>query len=582
MKKIAMMFLVVALAVALGACAFAEYVNKDGAKVYADWDTDSKVIAKLSKGDKVTVLDVVDMQGKWNEVSIKVKGKKKTGFMLSKYLDENAPCKHKWGAWVIIDEPTCTETGYRQRQCVKCGILDDEVMPKTDHTYGKWKITREPTCTKEGQRVRTCKVCGHKQTKTIEKEPHDYGKWTVTQEPTCTAKGSRTRKCRVCGHKETQVMDKLPHDYGEWIVDKEASCTEEGMSHRTCQTCGHVQEKVIERLPHDYKWEVVEKATDHASGIRHQVCQVCGHTEPDVSYDPKGTLRRGDRGDDVRQVQQQLADQGYLTAKGVDGIFGGGMEKAIMQFQKDQNLTPDGVAWPQTIKRLNHDFGPWTLDKPLTRTSDGERVRVCKDCGLEQRETIKAGVIQSRDRGENVRAIQKMLGDMGYNPGAYDGIYGAKLDIAYADFAAEHGVEFLPGSLWPGHVDALVNGWMAARSPENWKGEGDVSAPVDLALTVTPVEADGDLVTYSWTLTNLGSQSCTFNALLLSYGDAPDFRQNTLTVAIDNITLKANRANSASGSFTVASGWGEGRLNFCAMAVVDKTGDVWNSNVVSY
>ena len=582
MKKIAMMFLVVALAVALGACAFAEYVNKDGAKVYADWDTDSKVIARLSKGDKVTVLDVVDMQGKWNEVSIKVKGKKKTGFMLSKYLDENAPCKHKWGAWVIIDEPTCTETGYRQRQCVKCGILDDEVMPKTDHTYGKWKITREPTCTKEGQRVRTCKVCGHKQTKTIEKEPHDYGKWTVTQEPTCTAKGSRTRKCRVCGHKETQVMDKLPHDYGEWIVDKEASCTEEGMSHRTCQTCGHVQEKVIERLPHDYKWVVVEKATDHSSGIRHQVCQVCGHTEPDVSYDPKGTLRRGDRGDDVRQVQQQLADQGYLTAKGVDGIFGGGMEKAIMQFQKDQNLTPDGVAWPQTIKRLNHDFGPWTLDKPLTRTSDGERVRVCKDCGLEQRETIKAGVIQSRDRGENVRAIQKMLGDMGYNPGAYDGIYGAKLDIAYADFAAEHGVEFLPGSLWPGHVDALVNGWMAARSPENWKGEGDVSAPVDLALTVTPVEADGDLVTYSWTLTNLGSQSCTFNALLLSYGDAPDFRQNTLTAAIDNITLKANRANSASGSFTVASGWGEGRLNFCAMAVVDKTGDVWNSNVVSY
>ena len=582
MKKIAMMFLVVALAVALGACAFAEYVNKDGAKVYADWDTDSKVIARLSKGDKVTVLDVVDMQGKWNEVSIKVKGKKKTGFMLSKYLDENAPCKHKWGAWVIIDEPTCTETGYRQRQCVKCGILDDEVMPKTDHTYGKWKITREPTCTKEGQRVRTCKVCGHKQTKTIEKEPHDYGKWTVTQEPTCTAKGSRTRKCRVCGHKETQVMDKLPHDYGEWIVDKEASCTEEGMSHRTCQTCGHVQEKVIEKLPHDYKWEVVEKATDHSSGIRHQVCQVCGHTEPDVSYDPKGTLRRGDRGDDVRQVQQQLADQGYLTAKGVDGIFGGGMEKAIMQFQKDQNLTPDGVAWPQTIKRLNHDFGPWTLDKPLTRTSDGERVRVCKDCGLEQRETIKAGVIQSRDRGDNVRAIQKMLGDMGYNPGAYDGIYGAKLDIAYADFAAEHGVEFLPGSLWPGHVDALVNGWMAARSPENWKGEGDVSAPVDLALTVTPVETDGDLVTYSWTLTNLGSQSCTFNALLLSYGDAPDFRQNTLTVAIDNITLKANRANSASGSFTVASGWGEGRLNFCAMAVVDKTGDVWNSNVVSY
>ena len=39
---------------------------------------------------------------------------------------------------------------------------------------------------------------------------------------------------------------------------------------------------------------------------------------------------------------------------------------------------------------------------------------------------------------------------------------------------------------------------------------------------------------------------------------------------------------SASGSFTVASGWGEGKLNFCAMAVVDRTGDRWNSNVIRY
>lgn len=588
MKRIAMMLLAAALVAVLGACALAEgwteYVNKDGAKVYADWDTDSKVIAKLSKGDKVTVLDVVDMQGKWNQVSIKVKGKKKTGFMLSKYLDENAPCKHKWGKWHIIDEPTCTEKGLRERQCTKCGALDDEVLPRTDHTYGKWKITREPTCTKVGQRVRTCKVCGHKQTQEIEKEPHEFGKWKVTKEPTCTAKGSRYRKCRVCGYKEEQVMDRLPHEYGDWTVQKEATCTEKGLRSRTCEVCGHVQEQEIDMLPHDYKWKIIEKATDHSSGTRQKVCQVCGHTEPAVSYDPKGTLRRGARGDDVREVQQQLADQGYLTARGVDGIFGGGMEKAVMQFQKDQGLNPDGVVWPQTIKRLNHEFGPWTTAAPLTRFSNGERVRVCKDCGYEQRETIDAGAIEIKRRGEDVRAVQQMLGSLGYNPGAYDGIYGAKLDIAYAAFAADHGVDFQPGALWPGHVDALVNGWMAARSPENWKGEGDAGAPVDMALTVTPAEGDGtgdDVVTYNWTLTNLGSQSCMFNALLLSYGDSPDFRQDTLTVVIDGVTLKANGANSASGSFTVAREWGEGRLNFCAMAVVEKTGDVWNSNVVS-
>ena len=90
------------------------------------------------------------------------------------------------------------------------------------------------------------------------------------------------------------------------------------------------------------------------------------------------------------------------------------------------------------------------------------------------------------------------------------------------------------------------------------------------------------MITYNWTLSNMGSEACMFNALLLSYGDEPDFRQNTLTVVIDGVELKPNNANSASGSCTVASEWGEGKLNFSAMAVVEKTGDVWNSNVVSY
>ena len=417
-------------------------------------------------------------------------------------------------------------------------------MDKLPHDY-KWKITKEPTCTREGQRVRTCKVCGHKQTQTIEKEPHEYGKWTVTKEPTCTAKGSRYRKCKVCGYKQEQTMDKLPHDY---------------------------------------KWKIIVKATDHSSGTRKQVCKVCGHEEPEVSYDPKGTLRRGSRGDDVRQVQQLLADQGYLTARDVDGIFGGGMERAVMEFQKDQGLSPDGVAWPQTIQRLNHDFGPWTLAVPLTRSANGVRVRVCKDCGYEQKETLSAGVIENRSRGENVRAIQRMLGSMGYNPGAFDGIYGAKLDQAYAAFAADHGVDFQPGALWPVHVDALVNGWMAEKDPNSFVGAGNMNTSVDLALTVTPVGAadENGMVTYSWKLSNLGGQSCSFRALLLAYGDAPDFRRDTLTVAIDTIQLKANNGSSASGTFTVAPDWGVGKLNFCAMAEVEKTGEVWNSNVVSF
>jgi len=378
------------------------------------------------------------------------------------------------------------------------------------------------------------------------------------------------------------VMDKLPHDFGSWKVEKKATCTAKGLRSRTCRDCKKKEEQSIAMLPHDYSWEIVEEATDHSAGTRRQVCRVCNHAERAVAYDPEGTLRRGAKGNAVREVQQLLADQGYLTPKGVDGIFGGGMERAVMQFQTDQNLNPDGVAWPQTIQRLNHDFGPWTVTVPLTREADGERVRVCSDCGYEQIEAIEAGTLQTRSRGENVRTIQKLLGGMGYNPGAYDGIYGAKLDVAYAAFAADHGVDFEPGSLWPAQVDALVNGWMAEQSEESWQGAG---APVNLVLTVTPAEgadAGDGLATYDWRLENLGSQSCTFEALRLSYGDEPDFHRDTLTVVIDGVQLKPNGNNSASGSFTVSSDWGEGSLNFCALAVVERSGDLYDSNVVKY
>lgn len=108
---------------------------------------------------------------------------------------------------------------------------------------------------------------------------------------------------------------------------------------------------------------------------------------------------------------------------------------------------------------------------------------------------------------------------------------------------------------------------------------------MNLVLTVTPAkgaDAGDGLVTYDWHLVNLGSQSCTFEALRLSYGDEPDFRRDTLTVVVDGVQLKPDGKSSASGSFTVASDWGAGSLNFCALAEVERSGDLYDSNVVKY
>ena len=519
------------------------YVNKANLNVYEEDNTDSRVLKTVKGGTKLTI-DALSPNGKWAQITVK---KNKLGFVQMKYLSEEMPqsfCPHEWGKWKVEREATCTRTGYRYRLCKICGIRDEQETKKTGHDWGNWKVTKEATCVKKGTRTRTCRACGQKEEEQYYAE-HQYGNWNVTKEPTCTAKGQRERVCKVCNKVDTRVMDMLPHEY---------------------------------------EWKVTVEATDHSAGKRAKVCKVCGHNGGEESFDPEGTLRRGDRGDAVKAMQQLLVEQHYLSAGGADGIFGGGTEKALMQYQKDRDLNPDGVAWPQTLEDLEHDFGPWETERKVTRTEAGERVRVCRGCGFEQRETIQAGEVFERGRrGEDIRALQQIVKQLGYDAGGFDGIYGKKLDAAFAGFAADHDLTVENGKIRPADVDAVVSAWIEATAADTWKGEGDLESPVNLALTVTPVDDDDEATTaYNWTLTNLGDEKCTFTTLLLTYGDTPDFKGDDLVMVVDGVELKANSGNSANGTFTVAADWGEGKLNFAAMAITESDGGKWLSNTVTF
>ena len=547
MKRLSVLLLALILMAALAVPALAAPAPTDvdlrrttkKVNIYAEKDTKSTVLGKLAK-DKDVLVEVVE--GDWVGMLVQdPEGDGQTiGWIQAKYLE----CKHNWTEWTTDRKATCTKAGQRSRYCTRCGKEQTKEIEKLEHEFGKWKIVTEATCSKDGLKTRTCSVCDYKQEKTY-REDHVYYPWTVTREATCTQEGSMQRACQVCGYQDV---------------------------------------KAIQKLPHTYRYQILVEATDHSSGTRAQVCEVCGYTTDTASYDPEGTMRRGDRGESVRQLQQLLVDQGYLNAGGADGVFGGGTEKALIQFQMSQGLAADGVAWPQTQQRLSHDFGPWETVRAMTRNEAGERVRTCKDCGYVQRETIEAGsVIAFGSRGEQVRALQKILKQVGYDAGGFDGVYGRKLDGAFTQFDATHGLTFEPGKVRPADVDALVNAWLTAGA--STLREGGAGNPISMALSVTPASdasSDASATTYNWTLTNLGSGSCTFNALLLNYGDAPDFTHDSLVMVIDGQELKSMCGNNLSGSFTVASNWGEGSLNFAAVAVDERSDAKWLSNKVVF
>ena len=554
MKRAALGIIAIILLAALALPAFAEaqvmFVNRDTLKVYSEQNKDSRVLKKLKGGAQV-LIELTSEDQQWYGILVEDDNGQQLGWVQSKYMSYALPsryCDHLWTDWQTVMNPTCAESGTRIRSCLNCGVSDVKEIKRLPHTFNDWQLVRAATCAQPGERVRVCQVCGYQDREVLE-EPHTYGDWTLLRQPTCSLAGARERTCAVCGFVETEEIEKLPHDYAE---------------------------------------NVIVPATDRSSGMRSWVCRVCGATTEAETYDPEGTLRRGTRGDDVRMIQQLLVDQGYLNVGGADGVFGGGTEKAVMQFQKDQGLNPDGIVWPQTLQRLRHDFGPWETVMPLTRTNAGERMRVCRDCGYEQHEKIEAGtVIERRRRGEDVRAIQQMLNNLGFNCGSADGIYGPKLDSAFEAFAKSRGLTFEAGHVRPADVDALVNAWIASIPAGAWKGEGGLDSPVNLALSVTPSDTeagneDDAMRDYSWTLTNLGSEKCIFNDVLLCYGDAPDFTKDTLAMTIDGVELLPNCGNSAFGSFSVARDWGSGALNFSALAISESTGAKWLSNIVTF
>lgn len=77
------------------------------------------------------------------------------------------------------------------------------------------------------------------------------------------------------------------------------------------------------------------------------------------------SVRQGDSGDLVKDLQVKLIALGYLSGK-ADGIFGGNTASALLAFQKNNNLKADGIAGSNTFKILSNGNA-----KPSTTLAPG-------------------------------------------------------------------------------------------------------------------------------------------------------------------------------------------------------------------
>ena len=241
---------------------------------------------------------------------------------------------------MVVDEPTCTEEGLRERTC-SCGEKETEMIAALGHTAGEAvrENEKEPTCTAKGsyeevvsctvceeevsrktvevaalghtegeaekenevaatctaagsyEEVVCCAVCGeelNRKTVTGQAAGHDYH-GVLTTEPLCTTEGEMTYTCTRCGDSYKETIVPLGHDWGEMQPGTAATCTEKGYSdHRVCSRCGIDDGNTIPAKGHTWgDWEVTTEATCTEAGEQTHICSVCGDKETEaIAVDP--------------------------------------------------------------------------------------------------------------------------------------------------------------------------------------------------------------------------------------------------------------------------------------------------------
>ena len=123
-------------------------------------------------------------------------------------------------------------------------------------------------------------------------------------------------------------------------------------------------------------------------------------------------LEKGSTGSDVKDLQTKLKKLGYYDAY-VDGDYGDTTVAAVKAFQKKYNLTADGIAGKETLKKLDSVY---------------ENANSAKDV-----DSLRMG-----DSGSAVKDLQTKLKKLGYYDGTVDSTFGSGTYAAVKAFQKKY------------------------------------------------------------------------------------------------------------------------------------------------
>ncbi len=237
---------------------------------------------------------------------------------------------HDWNDWVTVEKADYDSIGYKTRICKICDKLEVETIPAT----GSHKIDKETedkkdaTCTEDGYIVYACSI-------------HDD-----------------------CGLTSKVILPKEGHD--EELSYKAATCEEAGYTKIVCSRCGELKSEEIPALDHAWTEGNITNSTCSAEGSVEFSCTRAGCTETKTVEIPKNAY-----------AHSLTKDTEPATCK-KDG-------SVVIRC----TLCGEEI-YTETLPKLQHNWGTWSVKTPSTNSAEGEMIRYC-DNGCEDTVKIPAG-----------------------------------------------------------------------------------------------------------------------------------------------------------------------------------------------
>lgn len=176
-------------------------------------------------------------------------------------------------------------------------------------------------------------------------------------------------------------------------------------------------------------------------------------------YTASASVKLGDRGDEVKEVQTCLIAQELLSGT-ADGVCGAATVQAIKDFQSAVGLPVDGVCGPETFRLLRAAaYGEIDITDFMVENNSTPN-KVEEGTSAEVGDVIKQGMT-----GAGVVDVQKKLISLGFLNGSADGICGAGTVQAIKNFQSSVGMT-ADGICGIMTYAALENAQYSAPEPE--------------------------------------------------------------------------------------------------------------------